>query len=953
MSGVWQWPRSRTTKLWSSTLHREVLPVLVSEPAALPYAQTDQLICPPAAIFDAAALWDDLVPALEEAKDDADRRKLTVAALRVAMKDGRKSIAAALEKTPFAAYAATASYAHLTDGIVRTVFRVATEVLHRLQTPTASERMAVCAVGGYGRGEMAPQSDVDLLFLTPYKITAWAESVIESMLYMLWDLRLKVGHSARTIDDCLRLGREDITIRTALLEQRAICGDAALAGELTDRLWSELFKGTLPEFIEGKLAERDARHKKQGGQRYVVEPNVKEGKGGLRDLQTLYWVAKYQHRVVDTSDLVGLGVFTEEEYDTFRSADEFLWATRCQLHLLTGRPTEQITFDLQVEIADRLGFRDKDGRRGVEHFMQTYFRHATQVGELTRIFLTALEAQHLKQEPALMRFLKRRKKVKSGFVVNQGRLDVAKPVSFLSDKLNLLRLFEEGLRTGMLIHPDAMRLVSANLHLIDDEMRADKEATRIFLDLLLKHGNPERALRRMNELGVLAAFIPEFEPIVAMMQFNMYHSYTVDEHTIQVISNFARIERHELENELPISSEIINKGVNRKTLMVAMLLHDIGKGRPQDHSVLGAQIARKVAPRLGLTAKECETVEWLVRYHLLMSDMAQKRDIADPRTVRDFAKAVRSVRRLNLLTVLTVCDIRGVGPDTWNNWKATLIRTLYNQTHRVLEGGMEELSRENRGAEAKRALREALSDWDPKDLKRETKRHYDAYWQGLHVTAHTVFAKMLRGIGDDEVRVELEPDHDRDVTRVYYVLADHPGIFSRLAGALTLVGANIVDARTYTSNDGYATACFWVQDADGGPFDVSKKARLSKMVDKVLKGEVVATEAIAGRDKIKKRERAFKVPTTITFDNEGSEIYTIIEVDTRDRPGLLYDLTRTLANSNVYIASAVIATYGEQVVDSFYVKDMFGLKFHAESKQQTLEKRLREAIERAAERAQS
>ncbi|WP_424942205.1 [protein-PII] uridylyltransferase [Aliiroseovarius crassostreae] len=935
---------------------REASPVPDSDPAplpaAFPYAQADELICPPADIFDAAGVWAALSLELDEAKDAAGRRRVTVAALRTAMKSGRKAIADALVETPFSAYPATASYAFLTDGVVRTVFRVATEVLHPLNTPTSSERIAVCAVGGYGRGEMAPQSDVDLLFLTPYKITAWAESVIESMLYMLWDLRLKVGHSSRTIDDCLRLGREDFTIRTALLEQRAIGGDADLAAELTDRLWSDLFQGTLPEFIEAKLAERDARHKKQGGQRYVVEPNVKEGKGGLRDLQTLYWVAKYQHRVKDVSDLVGLGVFTEEEYDTFRKADEFLWATRCQLHLLTNRPTEQITFDLQVEIADRLGFKDKDGRRGVEHFMQTYFRHATQVGELTRIFLTALEAQHLKKAPALMRLLKRRKKVKPGFLVNQGRLDVAKPISFLSDKLNLLRLFEEGLRTGMLIHPDAMRLVSANLHLIDDDMRRDKEAVRIFLDLLLKHGNPERALRRMNELGVLAAFLPEFEPIVAMMQFNMYHSYTVDEHTIQVISNFAQIERHELEDELPISSEIIDKGVNRKTLMVAMLLHDIGKGRPQDHSVLGAQIARKVAPRLGLTPKECETVEWLVRYHLLMSDMAQKRDIADPRTVRDFAKAVRSVRRLDLLTVLTVCDIRGVGPDCWNNWKATLIRTLYNQTRRALENGMEDLNRENRGAEAKRALRQELADWSKKELRAETARHYDSYWQGLHVTAHKVFAHMLRDIKDNEIRIRLYTDEERDVTRVYIVLADHPGIFSRLAGAITLGGANIVDARTYTSKDGYATACFWVQDADGNPYDAGKRDRLTRMIDKTLAGELVAGEAIADRTTIKKRERAFKVPTTITFDNDGSEIYTIIEVDTRDRPGLLYDLTRTLADSNVYIASAVIATYGEQVVDSFYVKDMFGLKFYSEHKQRTLENRLRKAIEKAAERAQ-
>ena len=284
----------------------------------------------------------------------------------------------------------------------------------------------------------------------------------------------------------------------------------------------------------------------------------------------------------------------------------------------------------------------------------------------------------------------------------------------------MLRIFEEALRTGMLIHPDAMRLIKANLHLIDDEMRETPEAQRIFFDLLLRHGNPERALRRMNELGVLSAFIPEFEPVVAMMQFNMYHSYTVDEHIIQCVRNLAQIEKSELEEDLPVASSILKRGVNRKVLYTALLLHDIGKGRAEDHSILGARMARKIAPRLGLSRTEVDTVEWLVRYHLLMSDMAQKRDIADPRTVRDFAKAVQTVKRLDLLCVLTVCDIRGVGPNTWNNWKAVLIRALYRQTKRALETGLEDLNRENRGAEAKKALRAALSDWPRKDLQTET-----------------------------------------------------------------------------------------------------------------------------------------------------------------------------------------------------------------------------------------
>jgi len=772
------------------------------------------------------------------------------------------------------------------------------------------------------------------------------------MLYILWDLRLKVGHASRTVRDCLRLGAEDFTIRTTLLENRFLAGEESLAEDLNRRLQDELFKGSERAFIEAKLEERDARHEKLG-ERYMVEPNVKEGKGGLRDLQSLFWIAKYQHRVKDVSELMALGVFSRDEFSTFLRAETFLWAVRCHLHLIAGRPTEQLTFDMQVEVAERMGYKDTSARRGVEIFMQDYFRHATAVGDLTRMFLTKLEAQHLKSEPLLQRLLKRRKKLRPGYAKIHGRLAVDDEAAFLADPLNLLRLFEEALRTGLLIHPDAMLLVTANLHLIDGRMRNDPRAARLFLDLLLKHGNPERALRRMNELGVLSAFLPEFQPVVAMMQFNMYHQYTVDEHIIQCISHLAQIERRELIEELPVASSILKEGVNRRVLYVALLMHDIAKGRDEDHSILGARITRQVARRLGLKPREVDTAEWLVRYHLLMSDMAQKRDIADPRTVRDFAKAVKTRERLDLLLLLTVCDIRGVGPGTWNNWKASLFRALYRQTRRVLEDGFEAITREQRGADAKRNLREALSDWDPRDLKQETNRHYPPYWQGLHVTAHVVFARLLSSLHADEIGIDLAIDEDRDATRACFALADHPGIFSRLAGALALVGANVVDARTYTTKDGFATAVFWIQDNDGHPFETDRLPRLRRMIHRTLQGEVIPREAIKSRDKLKKRERAFRVPTHITFDNDGSEVYTIIEVDTRDRPGLLYDLTRTLAASHVYIASAVIATFGEKVVDTFYVKDMFGLKFHSESKRATLERKLRAAITEGVERATS
>ena len=890
---------------------------------------------------------------LARTPDIRERQSLTVTRLQAAMQEGNAALQAAFAAAPRDARSYVRSQTWLTDLVVTAALATAAQHLVSPGFDGPPPGLAVLAVGGYGRAEMAPASDVDLLFLTIGTPGPQIKAVIEATLYLLWDLKLKVGHATRTIEDCLSYGRDDMTVRTALLERRHVWGDANLSDRLGARLEAELFLGTAPAFVEAKLAERTERHRKQGGQRYMLEPNVKEGKGGLRDLQTLYWIAKYIHRVDKAAELVGLGFFTDEEYQQFRGAETFLWAVRCHLHHVTGRANDQLSFDLQPEIAERMGFVDHGGRRAVEHFMQAYFRHATRVGELTRIFLTALEARHVKRAPDLLRLFRRRKKLRPGYRVELNRLSIIDPADFLADPLNMLRIFEEGLRTGLLLHPDAMRLVAANLNLIDVELRDSPEAVRIFLDLMLKHGNPERALRRMNELGVLAAFIPEFEPVVAMMQFNAYHHYTVDEHTIQCISILAQIERGELVEELPVASKILAEGVNRKVLYLALLLHDIGKGRPEDHSVLGAQIARKVAPRLGLGPDESETVEWLVRRHLMMSDTAQKRDIGDPRTVRDFAKAVGTRKRLDLLTVLTVCDIRGVGPGTWNNWKAMLLRQLYRETAYALENGVEALSRANREDAAKRALRTALADWPRNDLRTETARHYPPYWQGLATEAHQVFARLLRGIGDAEIRIDLQPDEGRDATRACFALADHPGVFARLAGALALVGANIVDARTYTSKDGFATAVFWVQDGEGHPYAPDRLPRLRKMIERTFNGEVVTGKALEARDKVRKRERQFRVPTSITFDNEGSDIYTIIEVDTRDRPGLLHDLARTLTDANVQIASAVIATYGVQVVDSFYVKDMFGLKLHSKSRQEALERKLREAIDAGARRAAS
>ncbi len=938
---------SSTPRLADSTSPSEPAPAQL--PARAPILRVADLI-------DGPAIAARLAEAAKTTESREELKGAAVAMLKAAQDEGRARIKAALKARPMEGRAASRAIAALTDEIVRLAFGFCSEHLHPLSTPTKAQRISVIAVGGYGRLEMAPFSDVDLLFLTPYKQTAWGESLIESILYILWDLRLKVGQSVRTVDECLRLGREDFTIRTSLLEHRFICGDRGLSKELDKRLWSELFAKTGPEFVEAKLVERAARHERHGGSRYLVEPNVKESKGGLRDLQTLFWIAKYLYHADDSDDLVRKGVFTADEAKIFSAAESFLWTVRCHLHFIAGRPVESLTFDMQVEIANALGYQASEGQRGVERFMQRYFNHAKDVGELTRIFLAALEQQHVKKRPglgALMRAFTFGKQTSGGFALRGGRLAVEDDAFLRDDPVNILRLFDEGLRTGALVHPTALRMVAAHLDLVDDKLRNDPVANQIFLNLLLGNKNPERALRRMNETGFLGAFIPEFGHIVALMQFNMYHHYTVDEHTIQCIATLAKIEREELVEALPVASRILKEGVNRRVLYTALLLHDIGKGRPEDHSIAGAEIAARLCPRLGLDEATTATVEWLVRHHLLMSDVAQKRDISDPATVRAFADVVRSPDRLKLLIVLTACDIMAVGPGVWNNWKAQLLRQLYRDTRDVLTGGNDEQSVASREKVAQEALRKALKGWSKKAIAAEIARHYRPYWLGFDTDTQKIFAELGRRTGEDEVGSDIAADPSRDATRACFYMADHPGIFSRLAGALALAGANVVDARTFTTGDGYAASVFWIQDREGRPYEAARLDRLRRAVDRSLKGEVITGEALKPKRKVKKRESGFRVPTRIVFDNESSELYTVIEVDTRDRVGLLYDLTRALASCNVSIFSAIIATYGEQAVDVFYIKDLFGLKVRGDSKKKIIEKRVREAIDNAAPDSES
>jgi [protein-PII] uridylyltransferase len=815
------------------------------------------------------------------------------------------------------------------------------------------------AVGGYGRGTLAPGSDIDLLFVRPYKQTAWGEQIVEYMLYVLWDLGLKVGHATRTVDECIRLSLSDTTIRTSILEARFLGADEGLFDEMVARFDEEVVKSTGPEYIQAKLAERDDRHAKIGESRYVVEPNIKDGKGGLRDLQTLFWIGKYFYRVRDGADLIGKGVFTREEYNRFRKAEDFLWAVRCHMHFLTGKAEERLHFDIQPEIARRLGYTTHPGLSAVERFMKHYFLVAKDVGDLTRIFCAALEEEQAKHVEGFNRifltFSRRRRKLAgtSDFVVDNHRINVADQEVFRRDPVNMLRLFWFGDKHGLEYHPDALKLLTRSLGLVDRSLRRDAEANRLFLDVLTSDRNPELNLRRMNEAGLLGRLIPDFGRIVAMMQFNMYHHYTVDEHLLHCIGVLSEIERGDGAKIHPLSHQVMPElKKSRELLYVAVLLHDIAKGRPEDHSTAGARIARRICPHMGLSAADSETVAWLVENHLVMSMTAQTRDLNDRKTISDFAAIVQSVERLRLLLVLTVCDIRGVGPGVWNGWKGQLLRTLYYETELLLTGGFSETSRAQRSAAARERLTEALSDWPERARRDYVRRHYDAYLLSVDLNDQVRHAEFVREAtkAGRQLATMVRTHQFEAVTEITVLAPDHPRLLSVIAGACAAAGANIVDAQIFTTSDGRALDTILISREFDFDEDERRRAeRVGKLIEDVLAGRQWLPEIIARRTKPKRGAKAFKIPPRAEIGNTLSNRFSVIEVEGLDRPGLLSEITGVLSDLSLDIASAHITTFGEKVIDTFYVTDLTGQKIDSPTRMAAIRTRLVAVMEQPAE----
>ncbi len=896
------------------------------------------------AIIDRRALGE-AIAVLAQGGDKARSEIVTV--LKEALASGRAELAGRLEEKPAAGHEITAGYAFLIDQLVRIIFDHTATHLYPAPNRTSAERIAVLAVGGYGRSEMCPHSDVDIAFLTPQRGTPWCEQVIEAMLYLLWDLGLKVGHSTRTAADVVRMAKEDLSIRTALLEGRYVWGDEALYEECVQRFRDEVVKGTGRQFVIDKLAERNARHKRMGDSRYVVEPNVKEGKGGLRDLQTLYWIGKYIHQVRVAAELVDVGLFTREEYAGFRRADGWLLAVRCHLHAITGRAEDRLTFDLQRQVAERMNFADRPGKSAVERFMQFYFLTAKRVGALTGVFLAHID-QELAQKSRASGFFagfRRRPRHVKGFVIESGRIAAPSREWFAQDPVRLIELFQLAEAEEVEVHPDTMRLANRESGRIDAAVRDDPRANALFLDLLAGRKDPEAALRWMNEANVFGRFVPDFGRVNAQMQFDMYHHYTVDEHTIRAIGLLSRIEKGELAADHPRSSRLIHKVGSRRTAYVAVLLHDIAKGRGGDHSILGAEVAERLCPRFGLSESETEMVAWLVREHLLMSATAFKRDLTDPQTIDDFVARVQSAERLRHLMILTAVDIRAVGPGTWNSWKGQLLGELYDCAQEQLRLGHMPRGRTERVA-ARQERVAALMGPDGGLVERYATAMGDAYWiaEPEDIAASNLRAYAATRDGGSQLQIETAYYEARGATLVTVIAADHPGLFYRIAGGIHLAGGNIIDARIHTTRDGWAVDNFLVQDPQGRPFrDAAQLQRLEASIADALANRIELAPKLARRPLAHGRAGAFDVRPRVLFDNKASGRFTVIEVNARDRPALLNRLARTLFECGIIVHSAHITAYGERAADTFYVTDSTGSKLTSTQRLEGVQRALLDA----------
>jgi len=768
----------------------------------------------------------------------------------------------------------------------------------------AGSAPVIVALGGYGRKELAPFSDIDIVFVQEQPFSAQTKKIIESLNSHFWNAGLKISASARSLKDCEKAMAEDISFLTGLLEKRLVWGPKVTYQKLEKAFQKHIKETPAAYFVSAKLDERDSRHHKMGDSRYQLEPNIKESKGALRDIHTLLWISNFLYGVRKPEDMVKKDVLTKTEASSLKKAQQFFWTVRCHMHFLAGRENDRLSFDSQPLIAELMGYKDAEPNLRAEKFMKDYFLLAREVGHLTRILCAKIEAQSLKAQKLVL------VDAVEGFPVKGNRLTVANANVFKKHPVEIIRIFRVSQTSGIDIHPDALRHIH---HALDGLKTHKAETYPLFFEILLDHTRAEQTLRRMNEADVLGALIPAFKNIVAHMQYDMYHCFTADEHLIYAIGMMHKIENGELAAAARLATDLFPKIKSRRALYAAIFLHDIAKsggvaapgkksGREEHarHSVAGAKVAKEVCPLFGLSPEETETVSWLVHEHLTMTMTAFKRDLNDPKTIEDFVADVQSPERLKLLTILTTADIMAVGPERWNHWKSGLLSELYHKS-----------------AEAMSDVKSPFPHLLPKN---------DNYEKGKTV-------------------IKVTPHAKQDYTEVTVTTADKQGLFSLLSGAMAASGASIVGAHIFTLTNGMVQDVFQIQNLKGQVYDNS--AFLSKTIKAALDGKLDLAAEIHERQKTAaKKPTLFKILPRVIIDNDASISNTVIEVNGSDKPGFLYAITSALTKQGLQISAAKVTTFGSRAVDVFYVRDNFGLKILHPGKLKTIENTLRMVIEK-------
>jgi len=840
---------------------------------------------------------------------------------------------------------------NLYDFIIKSYFEYLSALSDSSQNKTDFERVAILATGGYGRGKIAPDSDIDLLFLMPFKKTAWAETITENLLYFLWDLGLKIGHATRNINECISLSLQDQTITTSLLDARFICGDDEVATVFKKNFRESISKRSSNDFIKIKLEERESRHIKEGQSRYLVEPNIKNSKGGLRDLESLSWMTNFCYDASRPSQMIQKNILSNDEAASFRKCENFLWHVRCQLHFIEKSSNDIINFNTQVNMAEKLGYLERKGLKPVERFMKHYFLVAKEVGDLTRSVCYVLEEKHrVRFAPISLfrKFLELPSKLISsgsgvGFLVTKGRLNIVSDNVFKKDPHKIILFFSLMSENRLTVHPNAIRIIRKSLKLIDHRLRSNIKTNKLFIDLLI-NPNAESTLRFMNETGVLGKFIPDFGKIVGLMQFNMYHHYTADEHLIKAVGEvnkifFSKDEGYQILNNLALSNE------EKRILILAIFFHDIAKGREGDHSEEGKKVVKKMAKRLCLSESDEETISWLVLDHLKMSDFAQRRDIQDPVTIKDFAEIIQTTKRLKLLLFLTVADIRAVGPGVWNDWKGELLRNLYDETYLALTGNFSEEKRKNKVIAIKDEINKGLPNLE-NDLKQKLISNLDdSYWLSVpeDIQKRNLIYLSKRIQNKEEEIIDFYNISQASSTILTIYTKDKPRLFQRISACCLDLGISIVDARIFSNKDNSILDILWIQDTFGEK--ITDERRLIRFKERIL--EFITEKNMPDiriNYKLDKRAIAFNVTPYVEIDNSLSERFSVIEVSGKDRPGLLYDLTKSLSDMNINIHSAHIATFGERATDVFYVLSQNGEKVFSRKKINSIEKELIKSI---------